>query len=145
MLAKTKPSLTIKRRFKAAPAKVFAAWTQPAQVAKWFGPPGAYDVSAEVDLRVGGRYTIHSFCTQDGAPNQISGVYHEVVQDRRLVFTWSFHTAPEHESLVTIEFKPDGDGTLMTLTHEQFFDEPARDAHNKGWDAVLENLDAYLS
>ena len=36
--AATKPSLTIKRRLKAAPAKVFAAWTDPEKVKRWMGP-----------------------------------------------------------------------------------------------------------
>ena len=42
-------------------------------------------------------------------------------------------STPERESLVTIELKPDGDGTSLTLTHEQFFDEAARDRHQGGW------------
>ena len=33
-----KPSLTIKRRFNAPPAKVYAAWTDPKMIARWFGP-----------------------------------------------------------------------------------------------------------
>ena len=52
----TKPSLTIKRRFKASPAKVFAAWTDPEKVKRWMGPGEVKAVSAESDLRVGGHY-----------------------------------------------------------------------------------------
>jgi len=54
-------------------------------------------------------------------------------------------TTPERESLVTILIKPDGEGTLLTLTHEQFFDETARDNHNKGWIACLDALETYLA
>ncbi len=36
--AAVKPSLTIKRRFNAPPAKVFAAWTDPEKVKRWMGP-----------------------------------------------------------------------------------------------------------
>jgi hypothetical protein len=46
---------------------------------------------------------------------------------------------------VTIEFKPDGPGTLLTLTHEYFFDEGARDRHNGGWNAALDKLESYLA
>jgi len=46
---------------------------------------------------------------------------------------------------VTVTVKPDGDGTLMTLTHEQFFDETARDNHNKGWTSAVDKLGEYLS
>ena len=48
---RTKPSLTIKRRLNAEPAKVFAALTDPAQIARWFGPQGILRVEAETDLR----------------------------------------------------------------------------------------------
>jgi len=46
---------------------------------------------------------------------------------------------------VTVALKPDGGGTLMTLTHEQFFDEEARDRHNQGWTGAMPKLEAYLA
>ncbi len=48
---------------------------------------------------------------------------------------------PERESLVTVLVKPDGDGALLTLIHEQFFDEPARDRHAWGWNGSLDKLE----
>ena len=45
---------------------------------------------------------------------------------------------------MTVTIKPDGDGTLMTLQHEQFFDEAARDNHNKGWTGIMDRLAAIL-
>ena len=89
----TKPSLTIKRRIKAPPAKVFAAWTDPEKVKGWMGP-GEVKV-----LKV------------------------------------------ERESLVTVDIRPDGDGSLLTLTHEQFFDEDARDRHHGGWTGALDKME----
>ena len=41
----------------------------------------------------------------------MSGIYREVVPDRKLVFRWAWHTTPERESQVTIDIKPDADGT----------------------------------
>jgi hypothetical protein len=41
--------------------------------------------------------------------------------------------------------KPDGDGTLMTFLHEQFFDEDARDRHQQGWSASLNKLEKFLA
>jgi hypothetical protein len=52
---------------------------------------------------------------------------------------------PERESLVTLTFKRDGEGTLFTLHHEQFFDEDARGRHNAGWTSALEKLDKFVS
>jgi uncharacterized protein YndB with AHSA1/START domain len=94
---------------------------------------------AETDLRVGGRYTL-AFHTDDGEQHQVSGVYREVKPDEKLQFTWAWHTMPERESLVTVLIKPDGDGSILTLVHEQFFDEAARDRHERGWSGTLDKL-----
>jgi uncharacterized protein YndB with AHSA1/START domain len=140
----TKPSLTLKRRLNAPPAKVYGAWTDPAQIARWFGPAQAETLRAETDVRVDGRYRI-VMRTPDGEEHDVSGVYREVVPNEKLVFTWAWRTTPERESLVTITLKGDGTGTMLTLTHEQFFDEPARDRHQSGWSGALEKLEKYLA
>ncbi len=142
--AATKPSLTLKRRLNAPPPKVFAAWTDPQKVMLWMGPEGVTGVKAEADVRVGGRYR-WIMRSPDGEEHDVSGVYREVVADRKLVFTWAWKSTPERESLVTIELKPDGDGTILTLTHEQFFDEAARDRHQHGWTGSLEKLARFVS
>ncbi len=107
----TKPSLTIKRRLKAPPAKVFAAWTDPKQIAEWMGPEGMRTKLSEADPRVGGRYRF-IMCGPDGEDHDVSGIYREVVPNEKLVFTWAWRSTPERESLVTILIKPDGDGSL---------------------------------
>ena len=135
----TKPSLTIKRRLNAAPAKIFAAFTEPQTIARWFGPPGVTNVHAESDLRVGGRYRIAAQMGSDQF--EVGGVYREIVPGEKLVYTWAWKSMPERESLVTITFKPDGAATLLTLTHEQFFDDEARDRHNQGWTGALDKLE----
>ena len=53
-----KPSLTLKRRLNAAPEKIYAAWTDPAKLVKWFGPEEIETLSAQADARVGGRFRI---------------------------------------------------------------------------------------
>lgn len=138
----TKPSLTLRRHIKAPPEKVYAAWTEPDRLVKWFGPHETLGdtVTAELDVRVGGSYTA-SFTTEDGEYHKVGGTYREVEPGRRLVFTWAWHTTPERESLVTLTFSPDGDGTLFTLHHEQFADEAARDGHEHGWSGTLDKLE----
>jgi uncharacterized protein YndB with AHSA1/START domain len=61
------PSLTLKRRLNAPPAKVWAAWTEPEKIVQWFGPAQTTDslVRAELDVRVGGHFRA-SFNTDDG-------------------------------------------------------------------------------
>ena len=140
----TKPSLTLKRRLNAAPAKVFAAWTDPEKLKRWFAPGESQTILAEADPRVGGRYRIVAR-TPDGEEHDVSGIYREVAPNAKLVFTWAWRSTPERESLVTLTFKPDGDGCMFTLLHEQFFDEAARDRHNTGWTSALDKLEAYFA
>jgi uncharacterized protein YndB with AHSA1/START domain len=136
----TKPSLTIKRRLNAPPAQVFAAWIDPEKIMQWFGPGQIRCTHAEFDPRVGGRYVIAAQAP-DGEKHQVEGVVREIVPDRKLVYTWYWHTMPERESLVTVELKPDGGGTLLTLTHAQFSDEDARDRHQHGWNGALDKME----
>jgi uncharacterized protein YndB with AHSA1/START domain len=139
-----KPSLTLKRRFKAPPAKVFAAFTDPAKVKHWMGPGEMKAMHAESDTRVGGRYR-WVMQAPNGEQHDVGGVYREVVPNEKLVFTWAWKSTPERESLVTVLLKPDGEGTLLTLTHEQFFDEAARDRHQYGWNSALDKLETSLA
>jgi uncharacterized protein YndB with AHSA1/START domain len=140
----TKPSLTIKRRLRASPAKVFAAWTDPEKVKRWMGPGEVTLKHAECDARAGGRYR-WMMQAPGGEEHDVSGVYHEVVADEKLVFTWAWKTTPEQESLVTVLFKPDGDGTLLTVIHEQFVDQDASDRHQHGWNGALDKLERMFS
>jgi uncharacterized protein YndB with AHSA1/START domain len=139
-----KPSLTLKRRLKATPAKIYAAWTDPRQIARWWGPEGAVVLEAEADVRVGGRFSKHTR-TPDGEEHVVSGIYREVVPNEKLVFTWAWRSTPERESLVTVTLTPDGDATILTLLHEQFFDEPARDGHRFGWSGALDALESLFT
>ena len=141
-----RPSLILKRRLNAPPAKVYAAWTDPEKIARWFGPAQvvAGSVRADIDARIGGRYRV-SFKMQDGEHHEVSGRYREMVPNQRLTFSWAWHSTPERESRVTVSLQPDGDGTLLTLHHEQLFDRVARDGHESGWIGTLDKLERYFA
>ena len=140
-----RPSLTLTRRFRARPEKVWAAWTDPEKLIGWFctakAKPGS--MRADVDVRVGGRYRI-SFDMESGEYSEVGGTYREVVPNEKLVFSWAWHSTPERESLVTVSIRPDGGGALMVFTHEQFFDEAARDNHERGWSELFAQLESVL-
>jgi uncharacterized protein YndB with AHSA1/START domain len=140
-----RPSLTFRRRLNASPEKVYAAWTDPQKITRWFGRADATAGSfrAEIDARIGGHFRV-SFSANDEY-YQVGGVYREVVPNQRLVFSWAWHSTPERESLVTVQLEPDGGGTLLTLRHEQFFDETARDGHQRGWSGALDKLEALFA
>jgi len=129
-----KPFLDLARSYPVAPEKVWRAWTDPQALKRWFGPGGPAGVSvAELDVRVGGRFRI-CFGGADGNEHEVQGTYKEVVPNRRLVFTWTWpRTTPERESVVTIVFEKTPQGTNLAFHHAGFFDEAARDGHNRGW------------
>ena len=108
------------------------------------GPGEVKVLRVESDPRTGGRFR-WVMQAPSGEEHDVSGVFREVIPNEKLVFTWAWKSTPERESLVTVTLKSDGDGTLMTLMHEQFFDEEARDRHQGGWQAAVEKMDAYLA
>lgn len=135
-----KPSLRLERRIAASPAKVFAAWTTPEILSRWFGPHQAEVLSAAIDAKPGGRFHV-VFRTPDGETHDVRGTYREFVENVRLVFTWQWITMPERRSLVTVSIEPDSRGSRLTLVHEQFFDTAARDRHIFGWNGALDKLE----
>src|SRR3982074_3243128 len=90
----TKPSLTVNRRLNAPPAKVYAAWTDPEKIARWFAPANAKtgSVRADIDARIGGRFRI-SFSTDDEY-YEVGGVYREVAPNQRLGCSWAWELTP---------------------------------------------------
>jgi len=113
-------------------------------VKRWMGPGDVKVLQVECEPRVGGRYR-WLMRAPSGEDHDVSGVYREFVPNEKLVFTWAWKTTPERESLVTVLIKPDGAGTLLTLTHEQFFDEETRDRHQVGWNGALDKLEKFVA
>jgi uncharacterized protein YndB with AHSA1/START domain len=142
-----RPSLTITRRFRASPQKVYAAWTSAENLIQWFATaqakPGS--IAADLDVRAGGRYRISFTDDKSGEYHEAGGIYREVVPNERLKFTWAWHSTPERESLVTVELKPDTSGTLMIFTHAQFADQTARDNHERGWSKFFDTLEQVVA
>ena len=140
MSDRQRPRLSLTRRFEAPVEKVFRAWTEGEALKRWFHPrDGMATTLAEVDLRVGGRYRI-VMREAGGAEHRVGGVYREIVPNAALVFTWAWETTPERESVVSLRFDADRGGTRLTLVHEQFADEAARDNHLQGWTGCLDTL-----
>ena len=137
----TLPSVTLVRRIKATPARVWAAVTDPAQIAQWWGPDAGPTLRAEADVRPGGRYSI-VFRMLNGQEGNPTGTYREIVPEQKLVFTWEL--AGEPDSVVTFLLRAIDHGTELTVTHEQLPSEPLRVSHARGWAGFLEELSAFL-
>lgn len=135
-------SLTIVRRIRATPDRVWAAITEPGQMRQWWGPDAGPTLRAEADVRPGGRFSI-VFRLLDGSEHNPTGVYREVVPERKLVFTWEWPGMPERESLVTFQLSPLDGGTELTLIHAQL-PEDARESHRAGWTGWFDKLSSFF-
>ncbi|MBU8539515.1 SRPBCC family protein [Falsiroseomonas tokyonensis] len=135
----TIPSLTLVRRIKAPPARVFAAWTRAEMLAQWFGPHHTRVAHAEVDARLGGHFRIE-LVEDNGARHEVGGRYLELEPEQRIVFTWAWASTPERESRVTVRFRPLEADTEVTLTHDRFADSDTATRHRRGWTESFERL-----
>ncbi len=109
--------LTLKRTFDAPRHKVFKAWIEPAQMAQWFGPKGFDNPICELDVRPGGKLLIH-MRDANGAIYPCRGIFHEVVEPERLVFTSMAIDDDGRiliEALNTVTFTEQAGKTVLTL------------------------------
>lgn len=133
--------LDIHRTIAANPERLFAAWTDPALLARWFAPTAEYTIIVHrLDLRVGGGYRLemrHS----GGASHVIAGTYSEVARPERLAFTWRWEDWPDMpETLVTVTFTPSGSSTELHLTHARLMTPELLAKHEEGWIGCLNQL-----
>jgi len=109
--------LRMTRRFEAAPERVFDAWLDPATARRWlFTLPSDQEYRAELDARVGGRWTITA--RRGGMDYTAVGEYLEIDRPRRLVFTFAMPQFSPNSDRLTVEIAPDGAGCILTLTQE---------------------------
>lgn len=127
---------------KAPRARVFAAWTTPELMKKWFAPGAMTVPSCQADPRPCGTYMI-TMKGEDKNPT-VRGEYREVVQDEKLVFTWGWDGDAVDQTLVTVHFRDAKGGTEVHLKHERFASPESRDMHLQGWNGCLANLSARL-
>jgi uncharacterized protein YndB with AHSA1/START domain len=110
-------ALIHKRPLSASPRQVFAAFENPAALARWWGPSGFTNTFEEFDFRPGGRWLLimHG---PDGANYANESIFREIQPDRRIVIE---HASP-HWFRLTVTLTPSGDRTH--LRWEQEFENP---------------------
>jgi uncharacterized protein YndB with AHSA1/START domain len=129
--------VSVERRIAAPPESVFDAWLDPEGVRHWlFATPDGVMEKVEIDPRVGGGFRIVERRGPDLAEH--FGEYVEIDRPRRLAFDfWTNFSAERTRVIVTIA--PDGNGSLLTLTHEGVWtDYEART--RQGWTMILDGL-----
>ena len=123
-----KLSLEIKRLIKAPPDRVYAAWTDPAQLKQWFGPENVQTRQLVADARVGGKFR-WDLINSEGETMTCRGEYRELQPGKKIVFTWQWEDDEaweNHSSIITVElYDRDGD-TELRLIHEHLPSEESR-------------------
>ena len=141
MNVQTANALTLTKRVAASREAVFEAWTRPEHMQHWCCPDPTADVDVEIDLRVGGAYSITMH--MEGGAHTAVGVYKEIDRPNRIAYTWDWKDG-EHrmnvDTLVTVEFTEIDGGTEVRLTHEGFPAAEPKTGHEEGWTACLERL-----
>ncbi len=140
-------ALKARIEIKTTPDKVYAAWTQPELLPKWFGPRSGGNLQIDrFDCSVGGAYDV-TMMFSDGDRVQIFGKYLELDPPKKIVLTWQSTDTPAtaHETLVTVDLIPSERGTHLTLTHEHFISAEVRSRHEQGWGPLLLRLASTLT
>jgi len=135
-------TLRLERLIPSPPEILFALWTDPAQLIRWWAPEGYEPAIDALDTRPGGRWRT-TLRRPDGSVLATSGVYRVVEPPRRLVFTWAWedaHGVRGHETEVEVNFEAAPGGTHLVLRHQRFETRQARDNHNAGWSASFDRL-----
>ncbi len=134
------PTLRLERTFAAPRERVFRAWTDPAELSRWFAPTDEHTTKViALDVRVGGRYRVEMH-SPSGNVHIVVGTFREVRPPEKLVFTWAWEGKDMGETLVTLEFRDRAGSTDLILTHELFPTQELRDEHSRGWNACLDRL-----
>src|SRR5215472_9328213 len=85
----TTTSFTLSRVVEAPSERVFAAWTEPKMLKRWWGPPGFTTPTAEVDLRVGGAYKL-AMTSPGGDTYVVFGKFVTIDAPKKLAYTWAW-------------------------------------------------------
>ncbi len=135
-------TLSVSRRIDASPESVFDAWLDPESIGAWlFRTPGGEMERVEVDARVGGRFRVDE--RRDGELAEHHGEYVALERPRLLAFDF-WTSFSDERTRVTIEIAPDGDGALLTLTHEGVWAE-YEDRTRQGWTMIVEGLERRIA
>ena len=113
--------IVVTRIFDAPRERVWRAWTQPAEIARWWGKRGwtTPPDSVTMDVRPGGEFSLLSVSDEDGSEMRLDTTYREIVEPERLSFG---------EATVTLTDLGDGRTEMVYRTTTEMTDEIRRRA-----------------
>lgn len=135
--------LTVSHRYPFPAEKVFDAWLDPRVARRFlFATPDGEMIRAEADPRVGGRFVFVDRRPEMGDVEHV-GEYLEIDRPRRLVFSFAVPQYDPGDTTVTLDFRPDGDGCVVTLRHAGVLEEWTKQTV-QGWTTILATLERAL-
>jgi uncharacterized protein YndB with AHSA1/START domain len=145
----TNATFTIERVLNATPDRVFAAYRTLEAKQAWFrAPDGIVTLDRDFDFRVGGRERFHGRWP-DGTVTDFQATYHDIVENERIILVYDMFKDGEmlSVSLLTLEFRAQGGGTLLLHTEQASYLSGGIEAaqgreHGTRWH--IENLAALL-
>ena len=145
----------VKRTYNVNPETVFAAWSDPVALEKWFGPTCHRSKVEKFEFKENGNWQIRMIpveedtaCGGDATQDSIcAGKFIKIVRPSLIVmsFTWIENGGDIGDTTVTVEIKPTNSGTEVILIHENLPNEESCKAHEGGWTGTLECLDNFLA
>ncbi|HEV7334309.1 MAG TPA: SRPBCC family protein [Flavisolibacter sp.] len=139
-----KAVIQVSKSFPVKKEELYKAWTEPGQLKQWWKPMGKQLTEVENDIRQDGsvRYQF-----EDNL--QVSGTYKEVAEGEKLVYSWKWQFPEESihngDYMLTIDFKDEGEGSLLAVTQENIEQEHAIKPHEDGWNEALDALHQHVS
>jgi len=138
--------LELNRTFEAGIERVYKAFADAGDVARWFGPQGFACKVLEFDCRPGGNYSVE-MTSPEGAIYPLSGAFRDVDPPKRLAYSWTWGGDSDMAGFrteVAIDFIDLGASTEVRLTHDLLPSEAQLDGHRGGWLSSWEDLAVLL-
>ena len=130
----------VRRMVRAAASEIFDAWTVPSEMGQWMTPVGS--ASAEVDLRVGGRFRL--VMADEHLSIEHTGEYRVIDPPHLLVFTWRSQFTGMRDTLVTVRLtERTATETELEIIHQLDTPEQAP-SHADGWNQIVSRLERFI-
>ena len=144
----THATFTIERLYQASVERVFAAFSDPEQMKRWWHGPDEWDSTPlALDFRVGGGGS-SSGGPKGGVQHRFDSRYYDIVPNARIVYSYEMHLDERKisVSLATLEFRPQGRGCKLVLTEQGVFLDGFDDAggREQGTRALLSQVAALI-
>ena len=138
-------TLELTRVLPAPPEAVFAAFSEPEELAQWWGPEGFTIPSLDFHPRIGASYRIE-MRPPEGECFYLKGAFRAVDPPTHLAysFVWEPPDPDDVETIVDLRFREAGESTDVLFTQGSFKTEERRSLHRDGWSETFDKLERHL-